>query len=399
MYLLITLIAIVGLVFMTDDKRKAPLSKAARGIMFCLIVVQSWALTQLVLGITSDPDQSRIYLLLGVSYTLLYYVINRSITDGNHKQLVLWALVATAVFQGLLGITEIGLNLDTNWVQKKFEHLSSATGTYANRNHLAWLLEAGIGVSIAIILAATRNRRSSPYDKSNSHILTAINARICLILLVAALILTRSRTGNTAILIAITLVTLLIIAANPKRRRIAIILLISMLVVDITMIGSLVGIEHLLDRFKVDSNLRLDIALRNTEFRDDIAAMSIPMFKDFWATGVGLGSYGIVFEQYYTGPGHLNYLFAHNDYLQIPIELGAFAAVVLFSTGLIALIALLKCIVTQNHNSDHSFGLLIALLSLSIHSITDFNLYIPASAIIMITILALATSNGNKANA
>lgn len=165
------------------------------------------------------------------------------------------------------------------------------------------------------------------------------------------------------------------------------------------MIGSLVGIEHLLDRFKVESELRLDIALRNTEFRDDIAAMSIPMFKDFWATGVGLGSYGIVFEQYYTGPGHLNYLFAHNDYLQLPIELGAFAAAMLFSTGVIALIAMLKCILNQKQSSDHSFGLLIALISLSIHCITDFNLYIPASALIMITILALATANESKANA
>jgi len=85
---------------------------------------------------------------------------------------------------------------------------------------------------------------------------------------------------------------------------------------------------------------------------------------------------------------------AHNDYLEVASDLGIPAAALFFgSTG-----ALLVRVARKAVSSEVSFeramalGCLGSIAAILLHSLTDFNLYIPANALVFSLILGLAAS-------
>jgi O-antigen ligase len=85
---------------------------------------------------------------------------------------------------------------------------------------------------------------------------------------------------------------------------------------------------------------------------------------------------------------------AHNDYLELASDLGIPAAALFFgSTG-----ALLVRVARKAASSEVSFeramalGCLGSIAAILLHSLTDFNLYIPANALVFSLILGLAAS-------
>jgi O-antigen ligase len=85
---------------------------------------------------------------------------------------------------------------------------------------------------------------------------------------------------------------------------------------------------------------------------------------------------------------------AHNDYLEVASDLGIPAAALFFgSTG-----ALLVRVARKARSSEVSFeramalGCLGSIAAILLHSLTDFNLYIPANVLVFSLILGLAAS-------
>jgi O-antigen ligase len=85
---------------------------------------------------------------------------------------------------------------------------------------------------------------------------------------------------------------------------------------------------------------------------------------------------------------------AHNDYLELASDLGIPMAAVFFgSTG-----ALLVRVARKAASSEVSFeramalGYLGSITAMLLHSLADFNLYIPANALVFSLILGLAAS-------
>jgi O-antigen ligase len=83
---------------------------------------------------------------------------------------------------------------------------------------------------------------------------------------------------------------------------------------------------------------------------------------------------------------------AHNDYLEFAAELGLFATAALIAFVGLALYNAFK-VQRQNHTAlckGAGFAVTMTILWAAIHSITDFNLQMPANALTFVTILALA---------
>jgi O-antigen ligase len=116
--------------------------------------------------------------------------------------------------------------------------------------------------------------------------------------------------------------------------------------------------------------------------------------RDFKWIGTGLGTYESVFGRYQTNLLDYRYEHAHSDYLEFAMELGVPAALLLFG-GLWALLAgAARAAVASNDREGRvlAAGCAGALFAILLHAITDFNLQIPANALLFCWIAGTASA-------
>jgi O-antigen ligase len=112
------------------------------------------------------------------------------------------------------------------------------------------------------------------------------------------------------------------------------------------------------------------------------------LIQDHVLTGTGPGTFVVAYPAYQTPGAATLSDYAHNDYLQFIADTGIFIVPVI----LWALFFLLKTGFTKLKSQSHqtrgfSLGAMTAVVAIAIHSLSDFNLHIPAN-IILFTILA-----------
>jgi len=138
-----------------------------------------------------------------------------------------------------------------------------------------------------------------------------------------------------------------------------------------------IGVEPLVGRFIGLADSWNEEATRVQVWRD-----SAPAVRDFWMTGSGLGSFRYVSGRYRTFGGRIFYSWAHNDYLQLAIELGL-PGVLLVSWLVLAVVralrrARLELMPDRALSALHT-GFASALVAVGLHSLTDFSLHLPAN--------------------
>ncbi len=90
--------------------------------------------------------------------------------------------------------------------------------------------------------------------------------------------------------------------------------------------------------------------------------------------------------------------YAHNDYLQLAAELGLPAALLFWALiFVLAARTLRACWIPGNHTRQAiALGATGALAALLLHSLTDFNLYIPANGLVFSVVLGLGSARRNN---
>jgi O-antigen ligase len=82
---------------------------------------------------------------------------------------------------------------------------------------------------------------------------------------------------------------------------------------------------------------------------------------------------------------------AHNDYLEALAELGLLGTALLL--GLIVLLAVRASLAWRERRSPEAKGIalggIVSLAGAGVHAVTDFNLHIPANAVLFAVVLAL----------
>jgi O-antigen ligase len=280
---------------------------------------------------------------------------------------------------------------------------ASATGTYVNRNHFAGLLEMALPLAVMAAFAVSRRvtRRSSP-DRDESirpWLSVAALAGIAACLLVG-IVASLSRMGfiSTAVALGATLLALAGSrtsgdesgASRPWLRggRWIIPLVAPLLILLLT------PTRELTQRFAfAASTEEVGLDTRIAIWKD-----TAHLIADHKWIGSGIGAYERGLYLYKTVKPTHTLDFAHNDYLQIVAELGIPGA--LLAAGLGAWI-LWRCLAVAvwrrgSRNWELSLGLLGAIAAIALHSLTDFNLYIPANALALAWICGLAVSPGLK---
>lgn len=186
------------------------------------------------------------------------------------------------------------------------DQISGAMGTFGNRNHLANFIVMTLPwVILELRSPASRHRANS----RKPWIWGAV-----MFVLIAALMATQSRMGIASGLVVFS-GALLVLSPQKKTAKLPK-LWAGLIVVAIVLLALFSGGWDWLNRF--DS----DYLEKSAEFRENLRHLTWNAAMAYWPLGSGLGSFPLVFPEFQNGEstGFVNY--AHNDYLQLLLELG-----------------------------------------------------------------------------
>jgi len=125
------------------------------------------------------------------------------------------------------------------------------------------------------------------------------------------------------------------------------------------------------------------------------------MLRAFPVAGSGFGSFREVFGGYLPRGEFLVWQQAHNDYLELLIEGGLIAGVLVAWLTIAFWFRVLRrsaWMPSRNFDLEH-LGLILAVASLSLHAFVDFNHQIPANALLFVSLsgFLVARSEWNRA--
>lgn len=308
---------------------------------------------------------------------LLVFLIVRELawrcSEHRAPWLLALPLVAVACLEALLGLAQFYTAAAPG---------AAAQGTYGNRDHFAGLMEMALPFPVMYGIAAlwrARRRFETPLRPALAACLSFAAAALLLLGSIHSL----SRMGFIAALFSLAV---LAAAALPHKRW--------LLAAPAALLALFIYLppDQLIARFA-------DLSTVDKVLAQDRAAIwrqSLPLAAAYPLSGCGLGAFESAFMSYKRTAPLATDNAAHNDYLQYFAELGAPA----FLLGLFLLARLLAAAARAAgpHNSPSARALSLASLAsisaLLLHSLVDFNSYIPGNAFAFAWIAAISLSAG-----
>jgi O-antigen ligase len=346
------------------------------------------------------PYETASQLLLLVTYLTAFYLILPLCQDRNAKKRFVFALVAVGMFEASYGL----LQYLTGWQQifgyvKKY-YVDDATGTYINRNHFAGLLEMILPFVVVLALRQARVLRRVMLGgvASIRRVLSGMELVLLMLwlflatTLFAALMFSRSRMGIISAIVSLIVVLVLAGTSSfPARSRAIVAALFFLGVLGLVVwIGSdpvIIRFESLGQEYVQSGQNRISI------WRDTLKLIhQNPLF------GTGLGSFPVAYPSVQTSFLTLFVDHAHCDYLEVVSDLGFTGGILLFGS----IFWILARAISRHNEVEERFDkdVLLAcagsIAAILLHSMVDFNLHIPANALVFSVILALACSSARQ---
>ena len=238
--------------------------------------------------VSIDVFQSQTMASLCTGLFCLFLVTALTVRDSERLDRLALVLVWSGVFQAVLGAVLYSIKAEYRIFFVPVSH-TRMIGSYVYHNSFAGYL--GMTLSIGIGLMLARLGSSEPEGRHwKAKIVAAIafllspkmRLRLLLIILVIALVMTRSRMGNTAIFVSMLVVGLLAIALAHRTAPQTIKLIISLVIVDVLVVGTGVGLEKVVERIQ---ETELSVAeggkSESVEARTEAARTSLPIVRDF----------------------------------------------------------------------------------------------------------------------
>lgn len=358
-------------------------------------------LLQLGAGICSElpsptpcvAHSEKAWLSLVFALMLLLWVLLLLSPARPRTEQVLIALTLAGGIQAVYALTFFFLDLTPFFLEHTFRHTNAPTGGFTNRNHLAAFLYICIFAAIALILRLPADTGSGRAGRWRLLLDRRMLWRLLIVVMVLALIATRSRAGNAAFLIGLLagFAWLMLIerrrgqaGAQALRWRFVILVVASVLLLDTLLIGSFVGLDKVQQRI-ADTSLA-------GELRFDVNSALLAHPELLTAGGHGAASFLPVFE--YAKPPEIPLRFeqAHNDYLQVLVERGWIGALLFAATLLIAGWQVLFQSSQRVGSTEIRFAWLAATVALLVHATVEYVTQMPAIWLAWSTLLVLGLS-------
>jgi O-antigen ligase len=306
---------------------------------------------------------------------LLYATVFREFQQRRWRRRLCVALLGTGLALAVAALVQAAsahptriygfLHVSTDW---------AVFGPYINRNHLAgylaMVLPLGFGFvaeSLEEVLARRRGRRLWRAVLDPAANAVAWRSAITIVLLVA-LLAAQSRGAIAACLASVP-----VFLALFRYRRAALVVVVLLLLLGLTT----VDLGAMLQSFESRGFNRYDAWV-------DMLAL----VRYFPVFGAGLNAFGWAFRPYQTIDRRNLWGQAHNDYLQILLELGV---VGLIPVALL-LRRLLQAAVAQVRRDAVTAGIWAGIAASCVHALVDFDWRIPANGAALAALCGLAVA-------
>jgi hypothetical protein len=331
------------------------------------------------LPLSLAPDATRVSLLAGLP--LIAGFLAGYAGRLPQLRLLLGLVVAIAFFQILLGLLQIAGGSQSTLY---FGGVGGRPfGTFANANHFANYLAMALVAYLWLSWDGMLRRRSRALDSHAPRFVSRHAIALWAaggLILVLGILISRSRGAVLAGLPAGT-VAALVVAVSVRNRshggRFTLMLIGGVLAGAL----ALVGLDNALDRFQLSGMVRSSL------YRGLLASTTLDGAAAFWPWGAGWGTYVAVYPRFRPMgfDGIADY--AHNDYAQLLFDGGIFAvllaAAFLWLAGNRAVLLTRSALLHRLNRDQMACALCgLGLLGLLLHSLVDFNMHIPANAIL-----------------
>ena len=294
---------------------------------------------------------------------------------------------------------------------------------FVNENSFAGYLEQHLAIGAGLLIAGLRFHgagsqtwRQIARDWVSLLLARKTQVRICMVLLVIALVLTGSRMGNVAFFVALlgtgTLAYFFMATRPPALGA----LLISLVLIDLVVVGSWFGADQIAARLastrielgNEQAPLQPEVSVGSADTqsltppaesfeldreRPGLTRVALKLFAQAPLLGHGAGSFRTIFPPMRSADlSNKFYDHAHNDYAQILAEYGLVGASIIFAILVLAF----RCAFTAlRQRSDKlsigaAFTGLFGMSALLLHGVADFNFQIPGNAAIFSALVTIS---------
>jgi O-antigen ligase len=328
---------------------------------------------------TVSPYNTRMELLLLLADLLVLFLAVQAFRTLEDWRGFVWFGMGFGFLVSVFGILQhLTFNGKLYWF-REMRYGGIPFGPYANRNHFAGFAELILPLALVPLVLGKVRRERWPV------------VGLFAVLPIGALFLAASRGGIVSFAVELGLLALVMIQRRTLGKQLlsaGAVLLLALLMV------SWLGVGQILQRFSSMQSLETTEGKRASMRRD-----TWRIFLDHPFSGTGLGTLQIVFPPYeslYDGK-IVNH--THNDYLEALAETGIAGGLCCAWFIGVLLAASLKRLRQLNNSFAGALQLSgsIACVGFLAHSLVDFNLHIPANALLFFLMAHLATAEIQQA--
>jgi O-antigen ligase len=339
-----------------------------------LIALLLLVLAQLAFHLSAVPYLTRTELQLLLADILVLFLASQEFRELADWRAFVWFLMVFAFVISIFGILQhLTFNGKLYWF-REMGYGGIPFGPYVNRNHFAAFGELTIPFSLVpLILGKVRRERL---------FIVAVFA----VVQVGALLLSASRGGIMSFACQVALLLVVLLMRRERARALAIgaaVLLVALSLV------SWLGVRQILQRFSTLQSLEA-----SQQKRIAMALGTWHIFLDHPAWGTGLGTIQAVYPPYETLYDGKVVNHSHNDYLEALAETGVLGGLCCAFFLAILVLEARRSIVQSPSSfvASLQWAAIIACLGFLVHSFVDFNLHIPANALLFFLVANLATT-------
>jgi O-antigen ligase len=248
-------------------------------------------------------------------------------------------------------------------------------GPYVNHNHYAGLMEMLFPIPLIIFL--------SPRVQRPHKIMAVIASAV----MASTIFLCGSRGGMLAFAVQIALLASIFLRLRERGRTALAVGVF--LVLSFAFLAWIGGGELVHRMARITSETRTELS---GELRLKIDGDCLKMFAQKPITGWGLGVFAEVYPQFRSFYSNLAIDQAHNDYFQFLVETGAvgFAIIIWFLFSVYRMAIMKLRVLAADLNTEVALASLLGVTGILVHSLVDFNLQIPANALLFLVMCTAA---------
>ncbi|MGH9732385.1 MAG: O-antigen ligase family protein [Candidatus Acidiferrales bacterium] len=355
--------------------RQRQLDVRSNWLYFPVLGLIAFCVAQKFFGLSAYPYATEINLLKWIAYFALVFLAVETFRSAAQLETLSIFLVNLGFLVALFAIAQhYTFNGKLYWFVP-LPQSSEPFGPFVDRDHFAGFVELTAPLGLAMLFNGTwRGEKAA---------LVALFTAVP----IAALVLCGSRGGIVGL--AFASLFLIFVLRRPNIGIRQLFAFASLMI----LCGAFVfwfGASATMQRFET--------LTANSISRDQRVSMDRDtwrIFLDHYSTGTGLGTLETVFPQYETNYTGRVVDHAHNDYLELLAETGVIGGLL----GLAFIVLLFRQGLANPNSrkcqSDRAFyaGALAACTALLVHSFIDFNLHVPANALLFLLLGALASAD------